>query len=206
MSDTSQGPGWWMASDGKWYAPELHPDANQTPPAQIVEAADSEVGEGQFGDGIASPLYEFTASKFKTGRWFSPNVIRVWSDRVEEYEHHAVRKKGTQAINFHQVAQVKVGRGLRWTDISVESTGGHTIVMKGVPKNDAEKVKGIIDSAVHSARTGALQPAVSRPGAAVPQVSVADEIAKLVALRDAGALTDEEFAAHKASLLPGPAA
>ncbi len=23
MSDTSQGPGWWMASDGKWYPPEL---------------------------------------------------------------------------------------------------------------------------------------------------------------------------------------
>ena len=27
MSDSSQGPGWWVASDGKWYAPELHPDA-----------------------------------------------------------------------------------------------------------------------------------------------------------------------------------
>src|ERR1700733_8216097 len=29
MSDTSQGPGWWLASDGKWYAPELHPTASQ---------------------------------------------------------------------------------------------------------------------------------------------------------------------------------
>jgi len=26
MSDVSQGPGWWMASDGRWYPPELHPD------------------------------------------------------------------------------------------------------------------------------------------------------------------------------------
>ena len=26
MSDTSQGPGWWEASDGKWYPPESHPD------------------------------------------------------------------------------------------------------------------------------------------------------------------------------------
>lgn len=26
MSDVSQGVGWWQASDGKWYAPELHPD------------------------------------------------------------------------------------------------------------------------------------------------------------------------------------
>lgn len=38
MSDTPQGPGWWLASDGRWYAPELHPDRGQpledpTPPA-----------------------------------------------------------------------------------------------------------------------------------------------------------------------------
>lgn len=33
MSDTSQGDGWWIASDGKWYAPELHPDY-RPPPVQ----------------------------------------------------------------------------------------------------------------------------------------------------------------------------
>ncbi|MEQ8840672.1 MAG: hypothetical protein RIB98_06800 [Acidimicrobiales bacterium] len=36
MSDTSQGDGWWQASDGKWYPPETHPDytapAPSTPP------------------------------------------------------------------------------------------------------------------------------------------------------------------------------
>jgi len=26
MSDVSQGPGWWEASDGKWYPPHQHPD------------------------------------------------------------------------------------------------------------------------------------------------------------------------------------
>ncbi len=26
MSDTSQGPGWWRASDGKWYPPDTHPN------------------------------------------------------------------------------------------------------------------------------------------------------------------------------------
>ncbi|MGI8663953.1 MAG: hypothetical protein ACR2LQ_12210 [Acidimicrobiales bacterium] len=31
MSDTSQGSGWWQASDGKWYAPELHPDYEAPP-------------------------------------------------------------------------------------------------------------------------------------------------------------------------------
>ena len=47
MSDTSQGPAWWLASDGKWYAPEpappQPPQPPQPPPApqsqQIVQAA-----------------------------------------------------------------------------------------------------------------------------------------------------------------------
>lgn len=31
MSDESQGPGWWKASDGKWYSPEQAPGAQPTP-------------------------------------------------------------------------------------------------------------------------------------------------------------------------------
>ena len=27
MTDSSPGPGWWLASDGNWYPPHLHPDA-----------------------------------------------------------------------------------------------------------------------------------------------------------------------------------
>lgn len=44
MSDTSQGPGWWLASDGKWYPPELWTGPpGSGPPAQsgtAVPAAD----------------------------------------------------------------------------------------------------------------------------------------------------------------------
>ena|ERR1700722_5576282 len=29
MSNTSQGPGWWQAADGLWYAPEHHPNNEQ---------------------------------------------------------------------------------------------------------------------------------------------------------------------------------
>ena len=31
MSDVSQGVGWWIASDGKWYPPELHPSQREVP-------------------------------------------------------------------------------------------------------------------------------------------------------------------------------
>ncbi len=31
MSDKSEGPGWWIASDGNWYPPELHPSVREAP-------------------------------------------------------------------------------------------------------------------------------------------------------------------------------
>jgi hypothetical protein len=52
MSDTAQGPGWWQTADGRWYAPESHPEyspsgrlgthgatATQPAPATTVPAA-----------------------------------------------------------------------------------------------------------------------------------------------------------------------
>ena len=127
----------------------------------------------------------------------------VWSDRIEEYEHHAVLKKNTESINFHQVAQVKVRKGLRYSDVSVESTGGHAIVMKGVPKGDGDRVKGLIDEAVHTARTGSMPPLPQ--AAPVAQASVADELIKLAQLRDAGVLSPEEFEEQKARAMLPPA-
>ncbi len=35
MSETSQGPGWWQASDGKWYAPQ--PQQQAPPPVVVVQ-------------------------------------------------------------------------------------------------------------------------------------------------------------------------
>jgi len=211
VSNIQRSPDWWQASDGKWYDPKFHPQAQQAPPSPTTPAPPGEAveegdaGQGQFGDGVTTPLYEFTASRFKGGRMFSPNVIRVWSDRIEEYEHHAVLKKNTESINFHQVAQVKVRKGLRYSDVSVESTGGHSIVMKGVPKGDGDRVKGIIDEAVHAARTGAVQVAPPQAAPAPAPVSVADELIKLAQLRDAGVLSPEEFEEQKARAMLPPA-
>src|ERR1035437_8253570 len=39
MSDESQGPGWWQASDDQWYSPESHP--NYRPPPPIPQAVPS---------------------------------------------------------------------------------------------------------------------------------------------------------------------
>ena len=38
MSDTSQGAGWWQASDKKWYPPEAHPDYRSGLPSDDTHA------------------------------------------------------------------------------------------------------------------------------------------------------------------------
>ena len=168
-------------------------------PEGDLDATDDGGGRGQFGDGISAPLYEFRASRLKGGRAFTPNVIRVWPDRIEEYEHHVVRKKGTQGINFTQVAQVRVSRGLMWSDLAVESTGGHLIQIVGMPKAESERVKSLLDDAIHRAK-GPASATSATPTAAAP-IDVADQLGKLAALRDQGVLTEEEFQAQKAKVL-----
>ncbi len=128
----------------------------------------------------------------------SPNVVRIWPDRVEEYEHHAVRRKNTKAINFAQVAQVALNRGLKWTNITVESAGGHTIRLFGLPKDKADHVKALLDEKVHNAKVGIHQPAVST---AQLMLDLPDQLRKLAVLRDQGILSEDEFAVQKARLL-----
>ena len=48
MSDTSQGPGWWLASDGKWYPPQsATPPAASTPPPTAPPTAPMAAPPGQ---------------------------------------------------------------------------------------------------------------------------------------------------------------
>jgi hypothetical protein len=154
-------------------------------------------GKGVFGDGVSTPLYSLEASRLKGGRIFSPNVIRVWPDRIEEHENHAIRKSGTQAIHFRQVAQVGIEKGLIFTNIGVESAGGHIIRLVGVPKEDGDKVKKMIDDAVQAAHSS--QPSATFQSA--PRIDIADQLMKLASLRDSGVLTEDEFLAQKQRIL-----
>ncbi len=55
MSDTSQGPGWWLASDGKWYPPEAaSPPPPQQPAPSAAPAAGTHPGAATAGRGAAT--------------------------------------------------------------------------------------------------------------------------------------------------------
>src|SRR5688572_30220277 len=63
VSDASQGPGWWMASDGKWYPPQ--PAAAPPPPPPPppippptgwqVTGVEAQVGATSYGVGAPGP-------------------------------------------------------------------------------------------------------------------------------------------------------
>ncbi len=64
MSDTSQGPGWWEASDGKWYPPEQHP--NDPPPTSSTPPpAAAPPGPGA----ATSPAVSLPPFSFDLKRW-----------------------------------------------------------------------------------------------------------------------------------------
>jgi hypothetical protein len=51
MSDAPQGPGWWLASDGKWYPPELAPQPQPQATAPMGAVAPQGPGWWQATDG-----------------------------------------------------------------------------------------------------------------------------------------------------------
>ena len=59
MSDWSQGPGWWQASDGKWYAPERHPNRHAPvppPPGPLIAAQPPYFTPGATREPYGAPL------------------------------------------------------------------------------------------------------------------------------------------------------
>ncbi len=68
MSETSQGPDWWLASDGKWYPPESRPDyrpgwvaSTAPPPMEHWQVSQDQLGwkaeqrKRRYDDGPPSP-------------------------------------------------------------------------------------------------------------------------------------------------------
>lgn len=69
MSDQPSGPGWWLASDGRWYPPELHPDAPKEPPPSTWAAP----GDTETAPGWATPFPTTPpASEAPGPQWSAP--------------------------------------------------------------------------------------------------------------------------------------
>jgi uncharacterized RDD family membrane protein YckC len=71
MSDVAQGPGWWMASDQKWYPPELHPAYTPPPPPPpgFSVPLSYPMGAPPYPNPAASPGFPLASYGQRLGGW-----------------------------------------------------------------------------------------------------------------------------------------
>jgi hypothetical protein len=105
-----------------------------------------------------------------------------------------VRKSAVKRIKmslpFDRIAQVNIVLGILTANIEVVNKGGaDNLIIRAIPKRDAERAKALIEDRINAAST------------ASSSVSIADEIAKLGALRERNLLTEAEFQSEKQKLL-----
>ena len=60
MSDQAQGPGWWQASDGKWYPPQTDAQPFPSTAQGLAVASAANPGSGDLEAGKQTPWYERT--------------------------------------------------------------------------------------------------------------------------------------------------
>ena len=100
MSDKSEGPGWWIASDGKWYPPELHPSVRDTPnteiPAQVRGESELHRWQGPAQEpGRAGPQFPDLFKKALEGSHLADNVsVKYGSDD----ERNAAAPAATRSV------------------------------------------------------------------------------------------------------------
>lgn len=75
MSDVSQGSGWWLASDGKWYPPESAPAAPPPPPPPPTETSPTKTANAEHTP--ASDVPDEDEPTQKPGRRWGRRTIGV---------------------------------------------------------------------------------------------------------------------------------
>ncbi len=104
MSDSSQGEGWWQASDGKWYPPEKHPDYKPPPPdappppvSRTASSFTSDPTRRPAAQGFAFEIRE----EGKNGAVHIENskVVRTLRKRMGKDDRQAIQASAIQAVH-----------------------------------------------------------------------------------------------------------
>jgi hypothetical protein len=96
-----------------------------------------------------------------------------------------------EVFPYENISSFEMGKSMSGHTISFFASG-NKVTMKWINKGDLPKLVEIVKSRMGKG---------AAPAAGAGAGDLADQIRKLVALRDEGLLTDEEFAAQKARLL-----
>ena len=145
MSDKPEGPGWWIASDGKWYPPELHPEASEgsrgeVEDPQVAAAPDrsSEVpavpapagGTAPQGAGEPHRWQGQSQKEAPVGRQF-PDLFQKALQGSHLADNITVKYDGDDERNSLSPASGGSGRSAPMTTMTTMTTGGGVPVAAG---------------------------------------------------------------------------
>ena len=123
--------------------------------------------------------------------------LLIFEDRVEDHSS-SLFKNHQQSMRYEQIAQVVATRGMVFSELVVESTGGGRLIAVGLKKEEADLARDLIERKVVEARRESI--GVSGQESA-PQQSIPDQIRQLGELKKSGLITQREFEEKKQKLL-----
>ncbi len=93
------------------------------------------------------PVETFQASRWTRGNFLFPTHIEI-SDNAITRRKRSWFSQDEMTISMSKVASVHVKRGLVWSDILIESSGGtDPLTSHGHSKGDALRIKELIEEA-----------------------------------------------------------
>jgi hypothetical protein len=135
-----------------------------------------------------------------SGRYESSNGLVVVTDRRVVFVNVGFGHRRVEDFQFDRISSVQHDRGLMSGKVIITVAGNRAVIDNIAPKERADDIADLVRSRLAQPTTPV---APATPAAEVAGVSVADEIRKLMELRDLGALSNEEFEEQKAKLLNG---
>ncbi len=138
-------------------------------------------------------LLTVQASRIKT-REFRPGKLYIYNDKLV-FENRGLFSRKESTINYPQISQVNLKKGLLRSTIEIINTGGAAnIALEHIAKETAEKAKELIDLKVKEIHEPRKEPIHSSD-------DPLERIKKLSVLKDQGVISQEEFDKKKADLL-----
>ena len=88
----------------------------------------------------------FTASRWTTGNLWFPTRIEITAEHVLRVKPRLMGST-EESISLSKVASVEISKGLFFSDIRIDSTGGtNPILSHGHSKRDAEQIRALLES------------------------------------------------------------
>ena len=74
-----------------------------------------------------------------------PQELLIFTDRLEVRDAGAISGRKKRSLDLAQVANVSLKTGLKWSTLTIETTGGDSITIENLARRDAKTAKSELE-------------------------------------------------------------